>query len=154
MVALVASITCFSSCAKEAINPLPSIETTSTDVTTKKRGKLLVKDVYRHNGRDYGYKLYDLQTENSAVFVEMTDGRNTITFTVQQGIYQMGYDIVYNVDDEAAWCWECIGECVESVVDDHTALVVVMTPFCPECTVAFVGGAILGCTANQIEAAL
>lgn len=149
--ALVALLTVFSSCAKEEVAPNTTVSSVVDTLNVKAGGKLYAKDSFNYKGQRFNYRLFDLGTEHSAMRLEITNGVRKLDLVVQANEDFSGYDLVIDPDDINMWCWDCVGECVESVVDNNTALVVMMTPFCPECTVAFVGGALLGCTAGMIS---
>ena len=126
----------FTSCTKEVITP----KANTSEYKLIKEGK---QD-------KLSYRIYDMGTEYGSVYVQARSPRGHVNFIAQANPDLTGYEVVMPDDYIPTFCWTCWGDCVENSVDDNTALLVTMTPFCPECTVAFVTGIALGCASMEL----
>ena len=130
----------FNSCTKQEELIIP--ETKSTGYKLIEQGK--------HNNK-IKYRIYDMGTYNSAVYVEVETSRgDRMDYIVQANDNFTGWEVVMPDDYTPAWCWECWGECIEAtvdmVVDEQTAVSFAGAALCPECAVGFVIGVAIGCT--------
>ena len=126
----------FTSCTKEVITP----KANTSEYKLIKEGK---QD-------KLSYRIYDMGTEYGSVYVQARSPRGHVNFIAQANPDLTGYEFVMPDDYISPFCWDCVDDCLETNVDNNTAVLVTMTPFCPECTVAFVTGIALGCVAIEL----
>ena len=139
VIATIIAIT-FSSCTKQEELIVP--ETKSIGYKLIEQGKYKGKIKYR---------IYDMGTYNSAVYVEVETYRgDRMDYIVQANDDFTGWDIMLPDGHIPGLCWECWGDCIEGTVDnvvnDQTAVTFAAAALCPECAVGFVLGVAIGCT--------
>jgi len=128
---------CVTGCTKEIVTPTKAAVSKYKLIQEGKQGKLK-------------YRLYDMGTEYGSLYVEARSHRGHVNFIAQADADLNGYEMVLPDEHIPGFCWDCVDDCLETNVDNNTAVLVAMTPWCPECTLAFVTGIALGCVSIEL----